>query len=205
MKRAVLYARVSTDVQRDNYSVPTQLGECVRFCETKGYTLVGDHFVDPTTGQTANGDTQTPLPAYVDDYTSRELSRPELDAALEYLEAFGFDVLIVHALDRLARDPYIRQTLEIEFISRGAKIEFVLGDYAETAEGEVRKDLDAAFAFRENAKRVERRNRGKAERDLLVAGQKPYGYNYDREVIGGLALNPAGPFLPGMGRGRDLN
>ena len=90
-------------------------------------------------------DAERGILAYVDDLSSRELSRPGLDASLTFLEAVGFDVLIVHALDRLARDPYIRQTLEMEFTRRGAKVEFVLGNYDESPEGEVRKDLDATL------------------------------------------------------------
>jgi site-specific DNA recombinase len=110
---------------------------------------------------------------------------------LEYLEGVGFDVLIVHAIDRLARDSYIRQTLEIEFEKHSAKVEYVLGDYDDTPEGEVRKDLDATFAKWENAKRVERCNRGKkrkAETGLFVCGRPPYGYRVDKTAFGGLAV-----------------
>ena len=104
----------------------------------------------------------------------------------------GFDVLIVHALDRLARDPYIRQTLEREFAAYGVKVEFVLGGYEESAEGDVRKDLDATFGKWENAKRVERSNRGKigkAQKGRFVAGSGPYGYTLDASVPGGLVIN----------------
>ena len=109
------------------------------------------------------------------------------------LRSFGFDVLIVHALDRLARDPYIRQTLEREFNERGARVEFVLGAYEETPEGEVRKDLDATFAKWENAKRVERCMRGKrrkAEGGKWVAGIAPLGYQLDPDGKGGLTIVP---------------
>jgi len=190
-KRAAIYGRVSTDLQRDNFSIPSQVAECVRYAQKLGYPLVGDLYVDPETGldtRPGNG----AIPAYVDDYSSRELSRPGLDAALRYLEDVGFDVLIVHSLDRLARDPYIRQTIEREFLDRGAKVEFVLGNYEETPEGEVRKDLDATFAKWENAKRVERCNRGKkrkAESGKFVSGRPPYGYRIDPKAPGGLAVD----------------
>ena len=101
------------------------------------------------------------IPAYVDDYSCREMNRPSLDAALTYLEEVGFEVVVVHSIDRLARDPYIRQTLEMEFFRRSAKVEFALGNYDDSPEGEVRKDMDATFAKWENAKRVEPCNRGK--------------------------------------------
>ena len=190
-KRAVIYARVSTDVQRDNFSIPSQIAECQQYAQKHGYVIIGDLFVDPKTGlDTVSGNGA--IPAYVDDYSSRELSRPSLDASLRYLEVVGFDVLIVHSLDRLARDPYIRQTLEREFQGRNARVEFVLGNYEETPEGEVRKDLDATFSKWENTKRVERSNRGKrrkAENGLFVGGVTPYGYQIDKDAQGGLVID----------------
>lgn len=190
-ERAAIYARVSTDDQRGNYSVPTQLAACVTHLKRCGYSLVGDRFVDRTTGQDVSPSPDA-LAAFVDDYTSLEVSRPGLAAALEFLDASGFDVLIVHALDRLARDPYIRETLEREFEKRDARVEFVLGNYDDSAEGEVRKDLDATFAKWENAKRVERSlrgKRGKAERGLFVGGRAPLGFRIDRKANGGLVID----------------
>ena len=101
--RAVIYARVSSDEQRNNYSIPTQVAECLMYAKTAGYAVIGDQWVDPVTGQDASpGDGR--VRAYVDDYTSRELNRPSLDAAQRFLENMGFDVLLVYSLDRLARD-----------------------------------------------------------------------------------------------------
>jgi site-specific DNA recombinase len=188
-QRAAIYARVSTDIQRDNYSIPSQILEIMKYVDKQGYSLVGNQYFDPETGRESAK--SGAVPAFVDDYTSRELSRPGLDASISYLEATGFDVLIVHALDRLARDPYIRQTIEREFLARGARVEYVLGNYEESPEGEVRKDLDATFAKWENAKRVERSNRGKkrkAEAGKFVAGVVPFGYRPDLDSPGGLCI-----------------
>ena len=193
-KRAAIYARVSTDMQRDNFSIPSQVAECMKYVETKRYTLVGNQYVDMEKGRDVAAETPNSIPVFVDDYTSRELSRPSLDAAIYFLEQIGYDVLIVHALDRLARDPYIRQTLEREFNKRGARVEYVLGAYEETPEGEIRKDLDATFAKWENAKRVERSMRGKkrkAESGKWVAGVIPFGYQEDPNIRGVLIIEPA--------------
>ena len=192
-KRAVIYARVSTDLQRENFSIPTQIAECINYANERSYTILGEQFVDSVSGKDVAVGHPGAIPAYVDDYTSRELSRPSLDTSLAYLETYGFDVLIVHALDRLARDPYIRQTLEREFNTRGARVEYVLGSYDDTPEGEVRKDLDATFAKWENAKRVERSLRGKhrkARNGKWVHGMPPYGYRVDNDSKGGLAVIP---------------
>jgi len=191
MKRAVIYARVSTDDQRSNYSIPTQVAGCLAYIEERGYTLVGDQFVNPDTGQdvAAGG-----VAAYVDDFTSRELSRPSLDAALRFAETVGYDVLVVMVLDRLARDQYIRRTLELEFEKQGVIVEYVQGDYDETPEGEVRKDLDATFAKWENARRLKRSLGGKhtkAKQGVYVGdgGRGPFGYTVDQDAPGGLAVN----------------
>ncbi len=192
-KRAAIYARVSTDMQRDNFSIPSQVAECMKYVESKRYMLVGNQFVDVENGRDVAPETPNSIPVFVDDYTSRELSRPSLDAAIYFLEQIGYDVLIVHALDRLARDPYIRQTLEREFNKRGARVEYVLGSYEESPEGEIRKDLDATFAKWENAKRVERCMRGKkrkAEGGKWVAGVIPFGYQEDPNNRGVLIIEP---------------
>ncbi len=189
-KRAIIYARVSTDSQRENYSIPTQLSVCRKYGQQHGYAFVGDSFVDPITGLDT---TERPdaVPAYVDDYTSRELSRPGLNRALAFLEKVGGDVMLVLAVDRLARDPYIRETLEREVAGLGAKVEYAQGNYEDSPEGEVRKDMEATFAKWENAKRVERCMRGKlrkAESGLVAAGRPPYGYTIDKTAFGGLAV-----------------
>jgi site-specific DNA recombinase len=186
--RAAMYPRVSTDTQRGNYSIPSQIKAMMDYAVMRGYTLVGDHFVNPDDGR----DAESGIPAFVDDFTSTELSRPGFDACLLFLDKYGFDVLIVHAIDRLARDPFHRQVLEREITARGARVEYILGNYDESPEGEVRKDLDATFAKWENAKRVERANRGKkrkAEMGKFVGGKTSYGYRLDKDSPGGLEVN----------------
>lgn len=186
-KRAIIYARVSTDDQRSNYSIPSQVAECKKYIEVKGYALVGNRFVDPETGQDAASGTR----AFVDDYSSQELSRPALDAAYEYLELYGYDVIVVYSIDRLDRDPYKLRTHEYGFIKGGAIVEYVKGDYAETPDGQFMKTVVGAAAKLDNDWRTERFNRGKrqkARRGLFVAGRPPYGYEINHEALGGLAV-----------------
>ena len=190
-KRAVIYCRVSSDNQRNNYSIPSQVDACLKYAKERGYLVIGNQFVDPITGLDVFQE-EGALPAFVDDYTSLEISRPSLDAAFGFLQEVGFDVLICYCVDRLSRDPYIRQTIERELARSDVAVEYVLGNYEDSAEGEVRKDLDATFAKWENAKRQERFTRGKrrkAEMGLFVAGRAPYGYRRDPSAFGGLAVH----------------
>jgi len=191
MKRAVIYARVSTDDQRSNYSIPTQVEACLKYAKQEGYSVVGDQYVSAETGLDVALPGEGTVRAYVDDYTSREMSRPSLDAAFRYLETTGYDVVIVYSVDRLARDPYIRETLERDFHKLGATVEYASGDYDDTPQGEVRKDLAAVFAKWENTVRVERCSRGrrrKAESGFFVGGRAPYGYEMSKKVPGGLVV-----------------
>ncbi len=186
-KRAIIYARVSTDDQRDNYSIPSQVVEIKKYIETKGYALVGNRFVDPDTGQDAASGT----PAFVDNFSSQEYNRPALDAAYEYLELYGYDVVVVHSIDRLDRDPYKLRTHEYGFIKNGAIVEYVKGDYSDTPDGQFMKTVVGAAAKLDNDWRTERFNRGKrqkARRGLFVGGRPPFGYEINRDAFGGLAV-----------------
>jgi site-specific DNA recombinase len=186
--RAVIYARVSSDEQRSNYSIPTQVDECTKYATKEGYSIVGDHWINPENGLDAPpGDGA--VRAYVDDYTSLEINRPSLSEVIRFLDEIGFDILLVHSLDRLARDPYTRTTIELEIEQRNARVEYVLGQYEDSPEGEVRKDLEATFGKWENAKRVERSKRGKrgrAQRGKFIGARAPYGYQKDQNSTSGL-------------------
>ena len=64
-------------MQRDNFSIPSQVAECLKYAEKRGYSVIGNQYVDPGTGfdKMQGGGA---IPAFVDDFTSRELSSPFL-------------------------------------------------------------------------------------------------------------------------------
>ncbi len=84
--RAVIYLRVSTKEQaKEGYSVPAQAEACRRFIADRGWELA-DEYVDR--GESA-----------------RTADRPQLQAMLARLaEDRSIDCLVVHKLDRLARN-----------------------------------------------------------------------------------------------------
>jgi site-specific DNA recombinase len=68
----------------------------------------------------------------------------------------------------------------------GLEIEYALGQYAKTAEGDLMKNVKAVIAQYENRQRVERSRRGKRGRAeagfvLMPAGRAPFGYDYISE------------------------
>jgi site-specific DNA recombinase len=189
-KRAAIYCRVSTDAQRDNYSIPSQLAECLNYAQKMNYTVVGDHYVDPKTGKDTlpgNG----AIPAFVDDYSSLELYRPGLDAAYDYLTKKGFDILIVYSIDRLDRDPYKLRIHEYGIVKHGAAVEYVKGEYSDTPEGQFLKNVIASAAQLENEWRTERFNRGKRRKAFMgkvIGNWVPYGYEIDKDSPSGIKI-----------------
>ncbi len=191
--RALIYERVSSDPQRDNYTPAERVQACYKYALEHGHTLVGERWVDAETAYDAAPGTPGAIPAYVDDYTGLKLDRPAFNELLEYARQVGFDVLIVHHIDRLSRDPYDRETAERLLGGLGVEVKYVLGDYAEGAHGRAHKRLDSMVAEMENERRRERTlmgKLGKAKRGLFVAGMAPYGYEIDKRAPGGLRVIP---------------
>ena len=83
--RAAIYCRVSTDIQEtEGTSLQTQLEACQKYCQAKGYTIAYQ-FSEVCSGLT--------------------LDRPKLNELRELVRAHDVDVVVIHCLDRLSRDP----------------------------------------------------------------------------------------------------
>jgi site-specific DNA recombinase len=164
-KRAIVYARVSTDEQGEGYSLPTQVESCRKYAAEQGYTVVAE---------------------FTDMHTGTEIDRPGLNELYQFVEKEGADVVIVHDLDRLSREVGNQAIIEMEMSRAGLRIEYVLGQYADTPEGELMKVIKAGIAQYENRQRVERSRRGKRGRVeagyvLMPTGRAPFGYDYVSE------------------------
>ncbi|RLA98117.1 MAG: recombinase family protein, partial [Deltaproteobacteria bacterium] len=85
MKRAVAYARYSSDVQSDT-SIEAQLEKIKEYCAQKGYQLVKE---------------------YIDRAVSAATDkRPAFQQMIKDAEQRMFDVVVVYKLDRFARNLY---------------------------------------------------------------------------------------------------
>jgi site-specific DNA recombinase len=160
-KRAVIYARVSTDEQSKGYSLPTQLEACRKYAEEQGYTVVKE---------------------YADDYSGMSMDRPALNELRSLLDQGGADVVVCYEVDRLARKVVYQLLLEEEFTRRRAVLEYVLARYDATPEGQMMKQFRGVIAEYERAKILERMARGKKGRaqagQVTVGRIAPYGYDY---------------------------
>ena len=163
--RAVLYARVSTDEQGKGYSLPTQLEALRKYAQGKKNVIVGE---------------------FSDTHTGTELDRPGLNQVYSFIEKEGADCLIVYEIDRLSREVGNQAIIEMEMAKAGVQIEYVLGQYDNSAEGELMKLIKSGIAQYENRQRVERSRRGKMGRAragyvICPGARAPFGYDYKSE------------------------
>lgn len=81
--RAVIYLRVSSEMQHENFSIDSQRRICAQFCEIRGWKIINE---------------------YVDDgFSAKTTSRPDFERMLAAARGSEFDVIVCHKLDRFSR------------------------------------------------------------------------------------------------------
>jgi len=163
LQRAITYARVSGDDRgKDGRNLAGQLAMCQEYALKHGYAIIAELAEDD---RGASG-------------ASFELE--QLNKILELAQDHAFDVLVVREVDRLSRN-LAKQLIVEEWLKReGVRIEYVLGEYPDTPEGNLMKNIRATVAEFERLKIVERNNRGRRQKveagSVMTHGQAPYGY-----------------------------
>jgi site-specific DNA recombinase len=163
-KRAILYARVSTDEQaRSGYSLAQQLEALRAHCEREGHEVL-EEVSDP--GQ-----------------SGASLERPGMDRVRDLVASGGVSVVLAQDRDRFAREPAYHYLLRREFEEHGTKIRALNDRGDDTPEGDLTDGILDQLAKFERAKTAERTRRGrlrKAREGKVIAGrQADYGYRYD--------------------------
>jgi site-specific DNA recombinase len=163
-RRAVLYARVSGD-DRDNEgrNLKSQIALGRLYAKEHGYIVIDELSEDDRGASGADFDL------------------PKLSQALEMAIDGKFDVLLVREIDRFARGLAKQIIVEEQFKRAGVKIEYVIGEYPDTPEGQVQKNFKAVIAEYEREKireRIMRGQRNKVEGGSIMplGGQGPLGY-----------------------------
>ena len=159
-KRIGLYARVSTEIQTDGYSIQGQLNQLKEYCQFQGYEVV-------------------------DEYTDRGISgkttqRPELQRMLKDAKENKLDCIMVYKTNRLARNTSDLLSiveklykLNVEFFSLTEKIEIA------TSTGKLMLQILASFSEFERNTIVENVYNGQRQRAIegYYQGNLPLGYD----------------------------
>jgi len=163
MKKAVIYARVSTERQEKEKekTIESQIEELRMFCEKNGFLIVKEYVDDGWSGET--------------------LARPALDQLRDDASKKLFDIVCIHSPDRLARK-FIYQGLVMEELKKkGIEVFFLNRPISDTPEDQLLLGVQGLIAEYEKAKILERTRRGrihKAKEKGIVGSVPPYGYNY---------------------------
>jgi site-specific DNA recombinase len=126
--KAVVYLRVSTKEQaEEGYSIPAQTEACRRFIADKGWELA-DEYVDR--GESA-----------------RTADRPQLQAMLARLaEDPSIEALVVHKLDRLARNLEDHAAIRAALRKAGVQLHSVTESLEDSASGKLVEGILASIA-----------------------------------------------------------
>ena len=163
-KRAILYARVSTEEQaRSGYSLAQQMEALREYAAREGYEVL-EEVTDP--GQ-----------------SGASLERPGMDRVRDLVAAGGVSVVLAQDRDRLAREPAYHYLLRKEFEEHGCKLRSLNDRGDDSPEGELTDGILDQLAKFERAKTAERSRRGKLRKvreGKIVAGPAPaYGFAFN--------------------------
>src|SRR5829696_4561082 len=140
-KRCAIYVRVSSVGQEDNSSLGTQEASCRSYAAEHGWEVVS---------------------VYRDVFTGaavfERLGLTELRAAMR---ANTFDILLVHALDRLSRDQNHLGLVLTEAEHAGVAWDSVTEDMDDSPTGRILRAVISGMAELERLKIAERTQRGK--------------------------------------------
>ncbi len=163
-KRAILYARVSTEEQaKRGYSLAQQLEALREYAASQGYEVL-EEVSDP--GQ-----------------SGASLERPGMDRVRDLVAAGDVSVVLAQDRDRFAREPAYHYLLKREFEEHGARTRALNDRGDDTPEGELTDGILDQLAKFERAKITERSRRGKlqkAREGKVIASHTPnYGFKYN--------------------------
>src|SRR5215208_5707623 len=168
-KRAILYARVSTDEQaRSGYSLAQQIEALRDYAAQEGYEVL-EEVSDP--GQ-----------------SGASLERPGMDRVRDLVAVGGVSVVFAQDRDRFAREPAYHYLLRREFEEHGTKIRAMNDRGGDSPEGDLTDGILDQIAKFERAKIAERTRRGKLRRvregKIMATHTPKYGFRYTEDRIG---------------------
>src|SRR4051794_14324018 len=163
-KPAAIYARVSSDRQKENHTIASQTAALIEHAEANGYTV-------PAEG------------VFQDEgYSGANLVRPGLEALRDLAAEGEIRAALVYSPDRLSRK-YAYQVLLAEELSRcGVELVFLKAPAGTSPEDQLLVQFQGMIAESERAQIIERSRRGKRHRaqqgSINVLSGAPYGYRY---------------------------
>ncbi len=170
--KSVLYARVSTEEQKNNQTIDTQIhgiGGMLQYAHNNKLPVPDESMI------------------FIDDgFSGATLIRPALTALREYIKTHD-DVgyFLVYDADRIGRDTYNQLIILEELKKKNITIHFKTGELGSTPNDKLLFTILSAFSEFERAKIMERTQRGmkrRIESGKFNGGRPLYGFKYNHTL-----------------------
>jgi site-specific DNA recombinase len=163
-KPAAIYARVSSDRQKENHTIASQTAALIEYAQKNGYSVPPDWIFQD------------------EGYSGAILVRPGLERLRDLAAEGQIAAVLVYSPDRLSRK-YAYQVLLSEELSRcGVELIFLKAPAGATPEDQLLVQFQGMIAEYERAQIAERCRRGKKhmaqQGGVNVLSGAPYGYRY---------------------------
>jgi site-specific DNA recombinase len=168
MRMAAIYARVSSEQQREENTIASQTASLIEFA--KHHQLeVPQEWVFEDEG-----------------FSGATLQRPGLERVRDLAAEGQIQVVLAYSPDRLSRKYAYQILLLEEFTRQGVETLFVKSPPGNSAEDQLLVQFQGMIAEYERAQILERSRRGKRHRahagEVSVMSGAPYGYRYIRKT-----------------------
>ena len=167
-KLAAIYARVSSDKQRESHTIASQTEAVKEFARTNGYQVPEEWVFED------------------DGYSGANLVRPGLEQVRDLAASGQIQAALVLSPDRLSRKYAYQVLLMEELAKNGVETVFVRAPQAETPEERLLLQVQGMLAEYERAQILERSRRGKRHRakqgEASVLSGAPYGFRYVKKT-----------------------
>ena len=158
--KAIIYTRVSTQEQKDGYSLRQQKGALEEWCKKNGYDVL-DVIQDTDSGS--------------------HLQRPGLDRVRDLVDSGGVDRVVAQDLDRFARDDVYVGLLKKELNRNNTKLIALNQRSDGSAEGEMTDKLLGVVASFERQMITRRTTRGRLQKAKEGKVPNTANYGFDNE------------------------
>lgn len=168
MNTGAIYARVSSERQKEEQTIQSQTKALLDYAQREGY-VVPQEWVFEDEG-----------------YSGSNLVRPGLERIRDLAAEGQLETILVYSPDRLSRK-YAYQVLLLEELSRhGTEVIFLKSVRGNTPEERLLVQFQGMIAEYERAQIIERSRRGKRHRaqcgTISVLSGAPYGYRYVKKT-----------------------
>jgi site-specific DNA recombinase len=173
MKMAAIYARVSSEQQREENTIASQTASLIEFAK--------------------NHELEVPKEWVFEDegFSGATLERPGLERVRDLAAEGQIQVVLAYSPDRLSRKYAYQILLVEEFARQGVETLFVKSPQGNSPEDQLLVQFQGMIAEYERAQILERSRRGKRHRaqagEVSVMSGAPYGYRYIRKTDEALA------------------